>query len=232
MEHRPATAIATGFGTLDGALGKAGLPRGQIVEIFGPPDCGKTTLGLQIAAHALRRGLNVAWMDAEGTYEPSYASLLGVLVEALPVICPDSAESAMAMLDELVRSAAVDLVVVDSAAALVPRLEIEADIGGQSPGLQARVLGSGLRTLARSAAKASTCVVFLNQARLYKDRSGEESETSACGPALKLHASVRIALRLAGDRKVGFRILKNKVAGAFGTGELERAEARGFLESP
>jgi len=232
MENRPALTIATGFRALDDALGTAGLPRGRIVEIFGPPDCGKTTLALQIAGHSLRRRLSAVWMDAEGTYDPAYAADLGVPVEELPVIRPDSAESAMSMLNELARSAAVDLIVVDSAAALVPSLEMEAAIGGQSPGLQARVLASGLRTLARFAANGAVSTVFLNQARVRKDRSGEESETSACGPALKLHAAIRIALHPSGPHETGFRILKNKVAGAFATGRLTHAAGRGFLESP
>lgn len=232
MDECPVTALSTGFRALDDALGPAGLPRGRIVEIFGPPDAGKTTLALQIVARLQHHGLTVAWVDAENTFDPAWAASLGVSLEGLPVLRPETAETALEILHRLARTVALDLVVVDSAAALVPSLELEAGLGDGSPGLQARVLASGLRTLARLAANAAMAVVFLNQARIRKDREGGESETSACGPALKLHAAVRIALRPAGSGRVAFRILKNKVATPFAAGELVRPAGGRFTESP
>ena len=224
--------LPTGFAVLDAALGAGGLPRGHVVGIFGPPDSGKTTLGLQIVARAQREGLTAGWVDADRTFDPEYATALGVAIERLPLVQPDSAEHAMAMLHRLTASGAVDLMVVDSAAALVPSLELEAGVGDHSPGLHGRVLASGLRTLVRAAANADISIVFLNQARFRWERSGEPVETSAGGPALKLYASIRIALSSAGARRTRFRILKNKVATAFSIGELARKTGQGFVESP
>ena len=232
MESRPTLSLPTGFRALDDALGGGGLPRGRIVEIFGPPDSGKTTLALQIVANVQRKGLNAAWVDAERTFDPAYAVSLRVAADRLPVMQPDSTENAMAMLHRLADSAAVDLLVVDSAAALVPSLELEAGIGNQSPGLHARVLASGLRTLVRLAANSDTAVVFLNQTRVRKDRSGEETETSAGGSALKLYAGIRLVLSRAANGGTRFRILKNKVAAAYSTGELSLEAGPGFSERP
>jgi len=224
--------LTTGFAALDAALGGGGLPRGHVVEIFGPPDSGKTTLGLQIVARAQREGWMAGWMDADRTFDPEYASALGVAIERLPLVQPDSAEGAMAMLHRLTLSGALDLLVVDSAAALVPSLELEAGVGDHSPSLHARVLSSGLRPLVRAAANADISIVFLNQARFRWEASGEPVETSAGGPALKLYASIRIALSSAEGKRTRFRILKNKVAASFSMGELARKADRGFVESP
>ena len=233
MSSEPAGAlVSTGFAALDAALGVGGLPRGVIVEIFGPPDSGKTTLILQIAARAQRSGLRAAWVDTECTFDPRYAAALGVAVEELTVVRPDSAEQALTMLHHLARSCALGLIVVDSAAALVPALELEADIGDQSPGLQSRVIAAGLRTLSHVVANAAITVVFLNQAWTRQTGFGENWETSAGGPALKLHSSIRIALNQVTETRVSFRILKNKAAAAFGTGELTRGAGLGFVESP
>lgn len=224
--------LPTGFPVLDAALGAGGLPRGHLVEIFGPPDTGKTTLGLQIVARAQRAGLTAGWVDADRTFDPDYAAALGVEIERLPLVQPDSAESAMAMLRRLISSGALDLIMVDSAAALVPSLELEAGVGDHSPSLHGRVLASGLRTLVRAAANAEASIVFLNQARSRWERSGEQSETSASGPALKLYASIRIALSSEGTGRTHFRILKNKVAPPFSIGVLARRTGQGFVESP
>ena len=223
--REPRSAVSTGFPVLDAALGVGGLPRGCVVEIFGPPDSRKTTLALQMAARAQRNGLSAGWVDADRTFDPRYAIKLGVDIERLPVVRPDSAEQALAMLHQLARSCALDLFVVDSAAALVPALELEAGLGDQSPGLQSRVVAGGLRTLAHLAANAGVIVVFLNQAR-------DEWETSAGGPALKLHSAIRIALSVTDSGRVRFRIIKNKAAAAFGTGDLPAEAGPSLVESP
>jgi recombination protein RecA len=233
--RRLGSPLPTGFGALDAALGSGGLPRGHVVEIFGPPDSGKTTLGLQIVARAQREGLTAGWVDADRKFDPEYAAVLGVAIERLPLVQPDSAEHAMAMLQRLTSSGALDLLVVDSAAALVPSLELEAGVGDHSPGLHGRVLASGLRMLVRAAANADASIVFLNQARFRWLRSGEESEqmeTSAGGSALKLYASVRVALSSAETSRTRFRVLKNKVATPYSIGELARKAGHGFVESP
>jgi recombination protein RecA len=233
------TAIATGLAALDlalgsgGPLGSGGLPRGRIVELFGPSSCGKTTLLLQSIAHLQKNGLTAAWIDADHTFDPAYAARLGVAIERLPVAQPDTSEQALEIARQLAGSGAVDLLVVDSAAALVPQLELEAGIGQDVRSLHSRVLGSGLRKLAQSVAKTDTSVVFLNQTRSSRlEASGGEAETSAGGPPLKLYAAVRIALFPAGGNRICVRVLKNKVADAFAEGELEWREGVGFAESP
>ena len=208
-----------------------GLPRGCLVELFGP-SCGKTTLALQVAAHLQEHGSTVAWIDSDHAFDPLYAARLGVRIERLPVVEPESAEEALEIARRLALSGAVDLLVVDSAAALVPSLELETGIGTSGPGLHSRVLASGLRRLAMAVARAGASVLFLNQTRGRPEPSGGETETSAGGPPLKLYAAVRIALGPAGGRRVRFRVLKNKVATAFVEGDLERNPGLGFAESP
>jgi len=226
---RPAdSAMPTGFSALDAALG-GGLPRGRILELFGPPSCGKTTLALQIAARLERDGLTVGWIDADHAFDPVYAARLGVSIERLAALEPASAEDALEMARRLAASAAVDLLVVDSAAALVPRLEMATAIGESGYGLQARVLASGLRKLVREAARAGLTALFLNQTR-GRLETGEE-ETSAGGPSLKLYAAARIALGEPGER-VRFRILKNRSAAPFAQGEFLWKGDRGFVEGP
>ena len=222
------SVMPTGFAALDAALG-GGLPCGRILELFGPPSSGKTTLALQAAAHLQANGLTVGWIDADHTFDPGYAGALGVSVERLVALQPAYAEEALEMARRLAASAAVDLLVVDSAAALVPRLELETEIGESGLGLQARVLASGLRRLAAEAARAGAAALFLNQMRGRRD-AGEE-ETTAGGPALKLYAAARIALAPAAGARVRFRILKNKAAAPFAWGELKWTGAKGFAES-
>jgi recombination protein RecA len=232
MESRPVgPAIATGFALLDSALGGGGLPRGRIVELFGPSASGKTTLALQVIARLQRSGSMAGWIDAEHTFDPAYAARLGVAIERLPLAQPDSAEQALEIARQLALSGAVDLLVVDSAAALVPRLELETGIGVSGPGLHGRVLASGLRGLSVTAAKTGTSLVFLNQIRSRMESSGGEAETSAGGAPLKLHAAVRIALGPGAGKRVRFLVLKNKAAAAFGEGELEWNQGLGFVET-
>lgn len=229
---RAAPAIPTGFMPLDAAFGAGGFPRGRMVELFGPSSCGKTTLAIQSIAHLQKSGGTAAWIDADHTFDPAYAAQLGVVVERLPVAQPESAEQALEIARKLAGSNAVDLLVVDSAAALVPSLELETGIGASGPGLHSRVLASGLRRLGMVVARTGTTVVFLNQTRTRLGPSGGEAETSAGGPPLKLYAAVRIALCPAAGRRVRFRVLKNKVAQSFAEGELEWTHGRGFAESP
>ena len=193
------------------------LPRGSIVELFGPSASGKTSLALSLVAHWQRAGGAAAWVDADHTFDPAYAARLGVSLESMPVAQPESAEQAFAMLRQLALSGAVELLLVDSAAALVPALELETALGQSGPGLQSRVLSSGMRGLAQAVARSRVTVVFLNQTRM---GTGEE-ESSAGGPALKLYAALRIALEsapIAGRAR--FRVLKNKAGEPFREGEV------------
>jgi recombination protein RecA len=239
MESAPArragypsgAALATGFPALDAALGTGGLPRGCLVELFGP-SCGKTTLALQVVAHLQKKSSTVAWIDSDHAFDPLYAVKLGVELERLPVVEPETAEEALEIARRLAISGAVDLLVVDSAASLVPSLELETGIGASGPGLHSRVLASGLRRLAMAVTKTGASVLFLNQTRSRLEPSGGETETTAGGPPLKLYAAVRIALGPAGQRRVRFRVLKNKAATAFAEGDLRWNPGLGFAESP
>ena len=189
-------------------------------------------MALQVAAHLQKQGSTVAWIDSDHAFDPAYAVRLGVEIERLPVVEPESAEEAREAARRLALSGAVDLLVVDSAAALVPSLELETGIGASGPGLHSRVLASGLRKLAMAVTRTGASVLFLNQTRGRPDASGGETETTAGGPPLKLYAAVRIALGPAGERRVRFRVLKNKVAAAFAEGELKWKPGLGFAESP
>ena len=231
QEIQQRAAIPTGFPSLDHALGVGGLPRGRIVELFGPPSCGKTTLALRIAARLQRDGATAAWIDAEHVFDPAYAVSLGVDVARLPVVQPDSAEQALEIARTLAVSGALDLIVVDSAAALVPKLELAAGLGESGPGLQSRVLASGLRGLSAAVRKAGTSLVFLNQLRTRRGPAGEDVETSAGGAPLKLYAAVRIVLSREIAGRVRFRIVKNQPAGAFSEGELEWKPGSGLAET-
>jgi recombination protein RecA len=233
MGEPPAVAvIATGFAALDAALGTGGFPRGRIAELFGASSTGKTTLALQVIAHAQSDGLTAAWIDAEHAFDPAYAALLGVAIDRLPVAKPESAEQALEIVRQLAASQAVDLLVVDSAAALIPRLELETGLGEGGQGLQSRVLASGLRRLAGIVARTGAVLVFLNQLRSRPEASRAESETTAGGPALKLYAAVRISLDARAADRVRFRVLKNKAAAAFGEGDLHYKRGLGFVKSP
>ena len=215
-----AGSVATGFPPLDAALGIGGLPRGHITELFGSSASGKTTLALQAAAHAQQAGLSAAWIDAEHGFDPAYAAALGVATDRLPVVQPDSAEEALEIARQLTVSDAVDLLIVDSAAALVPSLELRIGLGDGGPGLQGRTIASGLRKLARAVTRTETAVLFLNQMRSSGDPADPEAETTAGGPSLKMYAALRIALIPAAGNLVRFRVLKNKAGAAYEEGQL------------
>jgi recombination protein RecA len=225
---RTGEPLSTGFAVLDQAMGIGGLPRGNIVEIFGPASSGKSTLAQMIVAHNMDGGASAAWLDAEHVFDPAQAARLGIPVERLVLARPDSAEQALEIARRLVESAALDLLVIDSAAALVPQLERATGIGESSQGLHTRVLAWGLRRLSAAAAKAGAVVLVLNQSRGRAD----EGETSAGGPPLKLYASVRIVLDAAGAHQVRFRILKNKSGEAYAEGTLRWKSGWMLTESP
>ena len=213
MPHAPASphALPTGIAALDRVLG-GGLPRRRMVECFGPAGCGKTTLALQIAAHSQRAGLNAAFIDADQTFDADYAASLGVEIARMPLVQPAYAEQALEIARTLAASNAVDLVIVDSAAALTPRLEMESDIGSTVPRLQSRVLGNELRKLSSILRRGDCCVLFLNQMRTRADRTAGEAETSAGGPPLKLYAAIRLVMIPAGGTALTIRALKNSLA--------------------
>jgi recombination protein RecA len=226
--HQPNRFFSSGFHALDLAMG-AGFPRGHMVELFGPSGCGKTTLAMQAIAHLQRQSLTAAWIDVDHTFDAAYAAQLGAALDHMPLAQPEYAEQAFEMVRALAASDAVDLVIVDSAAALVSRLELETGMGNSAPGLQGRVLASGLRRVQKGLARSDTCVVFLNQAR---NRPEGEGETSAGGPPLKLYASVRLALTPMGGTRACLRVLKNKVRESTTGQELEWERGTGFLKRP
>jgi recombination protein RecA len=227
----PGAFFASGFGALDAVLG-GGFPRGHMVELFGPSGCGKTTLAIQCVGHVQKDGLTAAWMDADHTFDPAWATQLGMDMERVPFAQPGTAEQGLEIVRQLAGSGAVDLVVVDSAAALVPSLELEAGIGNDAPGLHSRVLASGLRKLRETLRKSGACVVFLNQMRNRPEASAGEGETSAGGAPLKLFAAIRIAMLPSGGGRMVLRMRKNKVAESMGESALERRRGVGFLERP
>jgi recombination protein RecA len=225
MEAAAPVSFSTGFASLDATTG--GFPRGRIVEIFGASGSGKTTLALHTVAHLQRDGGAAAWIDAEHAFDPAYAAQLGVMVERVPVAQPESAEQALEILRQLVLSAAVDLLVIDSAAALTPEVELQTGIGKSGAGAQSRALASGLRKLGMALRGSGATVLFLNQTR-----ARDEAEVPAGGPPLKLFAAMRIALRVTVDGKTYFRVLKNKGAQAFAEGELLRDHGPGLTKRP
>ena len=217
-------AIPTGSLALDAALGIGGLPRGRIVEIYGPESSGKTTLALHVLAEAQKRGGEVAFVDAEHALDPVYAAAIGVDIDSMLVSQPDTGEQALEITDALVRSGAVDVVVVDSVAALTPRAEIEGEMGDTFVGLQARLMSQALRKLAGNISKTNCVVIFINQLRMKIGVMYGNPETTTGGNALKFYASVRIDIRRTeaiknGTEIVGNRtrakIVKNKVAPPF-----------------
>src|SRR5438128_4896258 len=222
--------IPTGSIGLDLALGVGGVPRGRIVEIYGPESSGKTTLALTIIANAQKAGGNAVFIDAEHALDASYAQKLGVDIANLHVAQPDTGEEALEIADHLVRSGAVDVVVIDSVAALVPRAEIEGEMGDSHVGLQARLMSQALRKLTGSISKSKTSVIFINQIRMQIGVMFGNPETTTGGRALKFYASVRMDIRRIGAIKDGesvigshvkVKVVKNKVAAPFKEAEFD-----------
>ena len=216
--------VSTGSLSLDLALGVGGLPRGRVIEIFGPESSGKTTLALHVVAEVQKLGGTAAFVDAEHALDPLYAAKLGVQVEDLLVSQPDTGEQALEITDMLVRSGAVDVIVVDSVAALTPKAEIEGDMGDSHMGLQARLMSQALRKLTGIIKRANTLVIFINQIRMKIGVMFGNPETTTGGNALKFYASVRLDIRRIGSLKRGdeiigsetrVKVVKNKVAPPF-----------------
>jgi recombination protein RecA len=222
--------ISTGSLGLDLALGIGGLPRGRVIEIYGPESSGKTTLTLQVIAEAQKKGGTAAFVDAEHALDPLYARKLGVNVDELLVSQPDTGEQALEITDMLVRSGSVDVVVVDSVAALTPKAEIEGDMGDSHMGLQARLMSQALRKLTANIKRSNTMVIFINQIRMKIGVMFGNPETTTGGNALKFYASVRLDIRRTGAIKKGdeiignetrVKVVKNKVAPPFKQAEFQ-----------
>jgi len=225
-----ADAIPTGSLALDAALGIGGVPRGRVIEIYGPESSGKTTLTLSIIAHAQKAGGNAVFIDAEHALDAAYAKRLGVDIDALHVSQPDTGEEALEIAEHLVRSGAVDVIVIDSVAALVPKAEIEGEMGDSHMGLQARLMSQALRKLTGTISKSRTTVIFINQIRMQIGVMFGNPETTTGGRALKFYASVRMDIRRIGAIKDGdnvigshvrVKVVKNKVAAPFKEGEFD-----------
>lgn len=222
--------IPTGSFSLDLALGVGGLPRGRIIEIFGPESSGKTTLALNVIAQAQKKGGKTAFIDAEHALDPEYAEKLGVKVKELLISQPDNGEEALNILESLVRSGIIDVVVVDSVAALTPKAEIEGEMGAQFIGLQARLMSQALRKLTAITAKSNTMIIFINQLREKIGIMFGNPETTPGGRALKFYSSVRIDVRRIAQVKKGediigsrvkAKVVKNKVAAPFKISEFD-----------
>ena len=228
--HVDVDAISTGSIGLDAALGVGGLPRGRIIEIFGPESSGKTTLTLHVIAEAQKKGGICAFIDAEHAMDPEYAKRIGVSVDHLLISQPDNGEQALEIVDSLVRSGKIDVIVVDSVAALTPRDEIEGDMGAHHVGKQARLMSQALRKLTAIVAKSKTIVIFINQIRMQIGVMFGNPETTPGGKALKFYTSVRIDIRRIAQIKKGeeimggrvrVKVVKNKVAAPFKQTEFD-----------